>query len=72
MAASAFSPSASWTQLDSTCEELSTPTRSPMHPQPSEKVSPRKFRGKGFNKATSPTKLWSVLWVCPLRGPHRL
>ncbi|XP_053060276.1 NADPH oxidase activator 1 isoform X3 [Acinonyx jubatus] len=55
MAASAFSPSASWSQLDSTCEEPNTPTWSPTYPKPSEEISPRKSRGKnGFNKAIFP------------------
>ncbi|XP_049488483.1 NADPH oxidase activator 1 isoform X1 [Panthera uncia] len=68
MAASAFSPSASWSQLDSTCEEPNTPTWSPTYPKPSEEISPRKSRGKNsFNKAIfPPTEVWSVFLACPL------
>lgn len=50
-ATSAFSPSALWCPLDSTCEEPDTPTRSPTRPKASEEISPETSCGKdGFNK----------------------
>ncbi|XP_030149243.1 NADPH oxidase activator 1 isoform X3 [Lynx canadensis] len=71
MAASAFSPSASWSQLDSTCEEPSTPTWSPTYPKPSEEISPRKSRGKnGFNKAVfPPLRCGLCSWLVHCEGP---
>lgn len=57
MAASAFSPSALWSQLDSMCEEPETPTRRPAQPKPSEEISPKTSRGKeGVNKAVFPPR----------------
>ncbi|XP_044898925.1 NADPH oxidase activator 1 isoform X4 [Felis catus] len=71
MAASAFSPSASWSQLDSTCEEPNTPTWSPTYPKPSEEISPRKSRGKNsFNKAIfPPLRCGLCSWLVRCEGP---
>nr|XP_060464073.1 NADPH oxidase activator 1 isoform X3 [Panthera onca] len=71
MAASAFSPSASWSQLDSTCEEPNTPTWSPTYPKPSEEIGPRKSRGKNsFNKAIfPPLRCGPCSWLVHCEGP---